>query len=590
MKPILNIHGWTNLLKSIAGKHDLHVEFVDSTSNVTIDGNRVKVPIPDHRWKQKDYDNVLYGIDSYGSMWRYGDKAFAEYQELPPDQPIGWMLREFEQHRTMREAGEEFRGSKEIMATGVGNRMEDQIIPQVGDMDPKAQAIIEAGAEASSHWNSGYASSVPELMSHVLRNDEAKGMVEKLDEMEFHDALNECETVADSLGLAKRVFKQLWEEDPDKEEEKERMMGKGTSEGEPGDGESEPGEGEGQGEGEGEGKTMIGTNPHSASDSTDSKTPPPTVDSDGNCKPPSGGSGVHVETTPPADRTPMFEAPDAIIHIDFKADPNAQRNDHNIKNYAGHMRIDLSEASAAMFANKLRRHIMVQSQSFYTHGHRRGKIGTRHLYKLVVDHTMPGEDRLFKRKHDSDILDTAIGVCVDYSGSMQGERTVLTHIGTDLMVHALQVLGVPVEVNMFSTIGSGTTLYTVKHFDERINSELLLDRSERAAYNQANNNDAAAVIWCYHRLMKRPEKRKILLVLSDGHPATHNVHNPQEALKYVVKGIEADPRVELMGLGITSDAVKRYYTQNVVVSRAEDMSTALIDLIANKMLADSERS
>jgi cobaltochelatase CobT len=519
-------------------------------------------------------------------MWRYGDKAFSEYQELPPDQPIGWMLREFEQHRTMREAGEEFRGSKEIMSTGVSNRMQDQIIPKVSEMDPKAQAIIEAGAEASSHWNSGFAGAVPELMSHVLRNDEAKGMVEKLDEMEFHDQLNECETVDDSLQLAKRTFKQLWEEDPDEQEKKERESG----EGEPGDGEGEPGEGEGQGEGEGKGKTMMGTNPHSASDSTDDALVPPSVDSDGNCDRPTGGTGVHVETTPPAERVPTFEAPDAIIHVDFKADPRAQRNDHNIVGWADHQGIDLSGASAAMFANKLRRHIMVQSQSFYTHGHRRGKIGTRHLYKLLVDHTMPGEDRLFKRKHDSDILDTAIMVCVDYSGSMMGERTVLTHVGTDLMVHALQVLGVPVEVDMFSTIGDGTTMYTVKHFDERINSELLLDRSERAAMDQSNNNDAAAVLWCYNRLMRRPEERKILLVLSDGHPATHNVRNPQEALLHVVKGIEADPRVELMGLGITCDAVKRYYTQSVVVHKAPDMSTALIDLIANKMLADSKRS
>jgi cobaltochelatase CobT len=108
--------------------------------------------------------------------------------------------------------------------------------------------------------------------------------------------------------------------------------------------------------------------------------------------------------------------------------------------------------------------------------------------------------------------------------------------------------------------------------------------------DQSNNNDAAAVLWCYNRLMRRPEERKILLVLSDGHPATHNVRNPQEALIHVVKGIEADPRVELMGLGITCDAVKRYYTQSVVVHKAPDMSTALIDLIANKMLADSKRS
>lgn len=276
-----------------------------------------------------------------------------------------------------------------------------------------------------------------------------------------------------------------------------------------------------------------------------------------------------------------------IEHIDFKKNPEAQPNEGYIARWSRGMD---DGASGAMFANKLRRLIMVRSQSYYTHNHKRGKLSTKNLFKLCTDFDMPGTDRMFKRRHDSDILDTVVSLCVDYSGSMHGSRTALTHVGTDLLVHALNVLGVPVEVNMFSTIHDGTTMYTVKHFDEHVTPEVLLDRSERAAYNQSNNNDAAAVMFNYHRLRQRPESRKILLVLSDGHPATHNVSNPQEGLQFVVREIEADPSVDIMGLGIESSAVNRYYTQNVSVDKAEDMPTALIDLVANKMLAESEDS
>lgn len=566
MNPFMNLHGWTNALKAIAGKHDLIVEFVTGSDQVVIAGNKVTVPVPDKHWQQKDFDNVMYAVDQYGSMWRYGPEAFPDFAELPADKPLGWMMREFEQLRTMREAGMEFKGSKEIMSIGISNRMEQSIIPNIEKMDPKLSSVLLGGAEASTHWNRGYADGASSLIDNVLRNGEAKGCVDKLDKMEFHEKLNELEHPADSLQLAKQVFKELWDEDPDEQEKNERAEGTG------GGGAAPKGMGEGT------------ENPHSATDATDEEIG--YTENDGHSpEPDPEAPGCHVETTPPSDRHPEFENPDDLIHIDFKKKPNCQPNRGQI---AGWTRGHTVSGSNAMFANKLRRLIMVKSQAFYTHGHRRGKLSTRNLYKLCVDHEMPGEDRMFKRKHESDILDTAVSLCVDYSGSMHGNRTALTHIGTDLLVHALNVLGVPVEVNMFSTIHKGTTMYTVKHFDEHVNPELLLDRSERAAYEQSNNNDAAAVMFNYHRLRQRPEKKKLLLVLSDGHPATHNVYHPQEALKFVVQEIEADPMVEIMGLGIESKAVDRYYTQHVVVNRAEDMPTALIDLVANKMLASEE--
>lgn len=565
--PMLNIYGWTNLLKSIAGKYDLSVSFVHDTNEVSISGRTVTIPMPDGRWEQADFDNVLYGVDLYGSMWRYGADGFKDYAELPADKPLGWMMREFEQHRCMREAGEEFKGSKDIMSTGVGNRIEQSILPALEGMDPKLQAVVQAGAEASAHWNRGYASNAAPIMQHVLKNDEGKDNISKLDAIDFDAMLNSVSTPKESLVLAKRVFKALWDEDPDEQEKKEREEGKG----------------EGDGEG---GAGLEGANPHSAGESQEAAEGEEGQsivggESDGNSTPPTRtDGGCRITTTPPAGRTPQFEDPTKIIHIDLKTSSENRGARGHVEPYVPH---DHDESNAA-FANKIRRHIMVESQSFYTHGHKRGKVGTKHLYKLACDHDMPGEDRIFKRKHDSDVLDTAISIMVDYSGSMWGSKTGLTYVATDLLCNAMQLLGVPVELNMFSTIHDYTTIFTAKHFDERITSDVLMERSERAAEDQSNNNDSAAVLFAYNRLLQRPEKRKLLLVLSDGHPATHNCSNPQEALKKVTTGIEEDPRVELLGVGIESHAVDRYYKQHVVVNKASEMPTALINLVAGKLL------
>ena len=581
--PLIGLHSWTKSIKAIAGKHDLHVSFERGGDTVKIDGKNVSIPVPDNRWTPKDYDNVLFAVDQYGSMWRYGDKAFDEYQELPSDMPLGWQLREYEQHRTMRDAGNEFKGSKEIMGTGVHNRLNDVVIPQIEGMDPKSQAIMEAAAEASAHHNKGYASGVGEMMKHVLKNDQGVEILEKLDKMDFDERLNNTESVQDSLDLAKEVFELVWEEDPDEQEKKERESGKGEDEGEEGEG--------------GGGAKLEGVNPNSGTDATEGEGGAPcdsdekgkTENNEGEDRDNLTNSGAYV-ITHPEGRSFTLESPETVQHIDFKKDPTAKPNTGKI---AGWARGESTNANAAVFANKLRRLIMVRSQGTYTHGHRRGKLSTKNLYKLACEDAMPGEDRMFKQKHTSDILDTCVEVVVDYSGSMTGMETVLTYEGTRLLTHALQVLNIPCEINMFSTVSGGTHVMTVKHFDERINDEKLLDRCERAAHNMSGNNDSAAVLMCYDRVKYRPERRKIMLVLSDGQPACGGAcRNPAEALQYVVKGIEDEGHVEIMGLGVGPyAAVQHYYTQHVSVNDIHGMPTALIDLIANKMLAnDDERS
>lgn len=570
--PLLGLYGWSNLLKSVADKHDLSVSFDNNLESVKIKGNQVRVPVPHTGWKQKHFDKVLFAVDSYGSMWRYGADAFDDFKELPPDKPLGWMMREFESIRTMREASTDFKGSKAIMSEGIDDRLKHEVIPKLPKMDPKVQSILQAGAESSIGWNEGYSSNLSDIMNTVLKNAEAASHLSKLDSMNFRDRMNSINTPKDSLKLAKDVFELLWEEDPDKQEQKERAEGKGQGKGKGG-----------KDKGEGSGDAPVGLegkdNEHSTGDQMQGGI------SDGNSEE-GKGPPCDIKVLPPQGREPTFEDPSLLNHVDLKKVPDALGESVSRHARFGKPTDDMMGATSnAMFANKMRRLIMVRSQSYYTHGHRKGKLSTRSIYKLACDHPMPGEDRMFRQKHESDVLDTVVSLCVDYSGSMAGRKTQLTVVAVDLLVNALQVLHVPCEVSMFTTHGPGTHVITVKHFDERINSELLLERSMKAARRQSNNNDAAAVLFKYERVKRRPEKRKILMVLSDGSPATHNVANPQEGLVHVIKGIVREGQVEIMGLGLQSDSVKHYYDNYQVAKKAGDIPLALIKLVQDKMLS-----
>jgi len=85
------------------------------------------------------------------------------------------------------------------------------------------------------------------------------------------------------------------------------------------------------------------------------------------------------------------------------------------------------------------------------------------------------------------------------------------------------------------------------------------------------NIDGEAILWALKRLNARPEKRKILMVISDGAPVDDssisvNVKSFLDAhLRQVIAQIEGSRSVELLAIGIGHD-VKRYY-QNAVTIR-----------------------
>ena len=99
------------------------------------------------------------------------------------------------------------------------------------------------------------------------------------------------------------------------------------------------------------------------------------------------------------------------------------------------------------------------------------------------------------------------------------------------------------------------------------------------------NIDGEALIWAHHRLMGRPEQRKILMVISDGAPvddstlSVNSGHYLERHLRLVINEIETSSPVELIAIGIGHD-VTRYYRRAVTLVDVEQLGGAMTEKLA----------
>jgi cobaltochelatase CobT len=94
------------------------------------------------------------------------------------------------------------------------------------------------------------------------------------------------------------------------------------------------------------------------------------------------------------------------------------------------------------------------------------------------------------------------------------------------------------------------------------------------------NIDGEALAWAHRRLLTRPERRRILVVVSDGTPmdeatlAANGYEYLDRHLVDVVHDIETRSPVQLAAIGIGHD-VSRFYRNATRIRRIDDLGPAL---------------
>jgi cobalamin biosynthesis protein CobT len=91
-----------------------------------------------------------------------------------------------------------------------------------------------------------------------------------------------------------------------------------------------------------------------------------------------------------------------------------------------------------------------------------------------------------------------------------------------------------------------------------------------------SNVDGESVEAAARRLIARREASKVMLVLSDGYPAAAGSRGDLEQhLKRVVKDVSS-AGVRVVGIGIQSDAVNKFYPKSLVIQKVEDLPAVVI--------------
>lgn len=236
----------------------------------------------------------------------------------------------------------------------------------------------------------------------------------------------------------------------------------------------------------------------------------------------------------------------------------------------------------------IERAMAARSQAIKVPGFRSGKLHGGSLHRLSVN-----DDRVFRRIHINRTKETAVTLLIDNSGSMGGPKIDTAQKAGFALSQTLERVGVKHEVLGFTSHSLETReqIETVKveeerlgkhfdraeiiemplykGFDERINPEI--KKRFVMGYNGSvrldGNVDGESVRYAGQRLLRRPEPRKVMLVLSDGSPAGNNgraisAGKLNSDLHAAIKELEK-AGVDVVGIGVLTDIVKTFYKKNI---------------------------
>jgi len=260
-----------------------------------------------------------------------------------------------------------------------------------------------------------------------------------------------------------------------------------------------------------------------------------------------------------------------------------------------------ARAETAQLKEKLERALSADERTRWRREQERGEIDTPSLAKLA---TSPGYRTPFKVKRATKGRDVAVTLLIDRSGSMAGRKIELAQLCAAALGDALTQLGFDCEVLGYSSIESpqmkqlyerqraaGADLHRYNRLVERLDLQVYkrfgsADLSGLTGIDCGHENpDGEALAWAATRLADHAAERRILMVFSDGYPATGD-GDPlvlRSDLRERVAAIQKRG-IELVGIGVLTDAVEAFYPHNVVVSRLAELPSTVFSVLSAMLL------
>jgi cobaltochelatase CobT len=220
---------------------------------------------------------------------------------------------------------------------------------------------------------------------------------------------------------------------------------------------------------------------------------------------------------------------------------------------------------------------------------------------------------VFKQRRKGQDLDTYVELVVDHSGSMRGEPIKLAAETCLVLAEALDKAKIPFGICGFTALWDDIGIDPAhKESLRTVKSKILsswvsstreaegFDRLEpliEYTYKKAdepyskikpflplmthqqmgNNLDGDSILRIAKRISKRREKRKVMIVMSDGCPAgasgtDYETH--ERRMTHVSKMLKVTPDIDVIGIGIMDESVRKYYDRVFVIDSLNELPIA----------------
>ena len=255
----------------------------------------------------------------------------------------------------------------------------------------------------------------------------------------------------------------------------------------------------------------------------------------------------------------------------------------------------LSSSVSSTLAKDLERAIASRNRVQFIPGQRRGRVHGASLYRLSMN-----DDRVFRRKEDHKAVNACVQQVIDLSGSMGGRKIELALASAYTLADALDRIHVPNVITGFTTYGNpdvatmskrgfsrfeALMLPIIKNWHEKANSPEIRARMGCVAetFPLLNNVDGESIAQLASLFAGRMEDKKIMIVQSDGAPCAAG-DGFSNHLRSVTNDIENTSDINLLAIGILTDAPRRYYKNYALVNKVEELGTSVVSELSRIML------
>ena len=181
--------------------------------------------------------------------------------------------------------------------------------------------------------------------------------------------------------------------------------------------------------------------------------------------------------------------------------------------------------------------------------------------ELDTEHLYNKNGRIWRKKDERSAPSLAISLLIDESGSMNGAKIQYSKALAVFMEAVCRELKVPLSVTGHTSWGNEVVYDMFCDFEHKEKDKYRLVN----LIDQGGNRDGAALLYTGERLLKRSERTKILIIMSDGLPASHNYEGKPayEDLKAISKNLcKRGVKVIAAAIDEDKDVIKEVYGSN----------------------------